>query len=76
MIISILSGVNAHARWRRVVVVAPRPKLNGALDFTERAAVEGMQVDSGVASIVRDDELPFDPFVLELHLEPRLGART
>jgi hypothetical protein len=46
-------------RWQHLQRV--RSKLNGAPGFTERAAVEGVQADRGVASAVGEDELPFDP---------------
>jgi hypothetical protein len=37
-----------------------RRKHSGAPNFTERGAVEGVQVDGGVAFVVREDELPLD----------------
>ena len=37
-----------------------RRKYSGAPNFTERVAVEGVQVDGGVAFVVREDELPLD----------------
>src|SRR6478672_2186561 len=37
-----------------------RRKYSGTPNFTERGAVEGVQVDGGVAFVVREDELPLD----------------
>jgi hypothetical protein len=37
-----------------------RHKHSGAPNFTERSAVEGVQVDGRIALFVREDELPLD----------------
>ena len=57
----LLSFIHWWCRWSWRV----RRKHSSASDFTERAAVVGVEVDSGVARRVRVDELPLDPRVQE-----------
>src|SRR5262249_10867784 len=60
-----------HQRRRRV-----RSKQSSAPDFTECAAVEGVQVDGSVASAGREDELTLDPLEVEKGLELIADLRT